>query len=97
MEATVAPHVHKYKRVILSERTGAVVFKCQIPGCKRFLARNLVIGEKSICWKCDGELVLTTENTSLAKPTHPECRGKRDAVAPIETDEAEEFMKRLGL
>ena len=68
-------HIHKYKRVLLSERTGTHVFKCQVPDCKRYLARNLVIGETSVCWKCNGSLTLTMENTSLAKPTHMECRG----------------------
>jgi len=68
-------HVHKYKRVLLSERTGRYVYKCQVPGCTRYLARNLLVGEVSCCWKCGQQLILTMENTQLAKPTHIECRG----------------------
>lgn len=100
-------HIHKYKRVILSEKTGAKVFKCQVPGCTRFLARELVVGEKSVCWNCEKELILSMENTSLAKPTHIECRGeaKKDArklndqpeLVLSGEDDMDEFLRTLGI
>lgn len=69
-------HIHKYKRVTLSKRTGAKVFKCQVPGCSRFMSRDLVIGERSQCWKCGLGIVLTRENTRVAKPTCLNCRNR---------------------
>lgn len=102
----VQDHVHKYKLVIISSRTGYKAFKCQVPGCTRFIARNLVVGEKTICWKCNNELILTMENTTLVKPTHLECRGKEilGVIAPKEfkdeldikiDDDVELFLKVL--
>lgn len=106
-------HQHKYKRILLSKRTGRYVYKCQIPGCSRFLSRELAVGEISTCWRCGGKLVLTMENTSLVKPTCLSCRGKLESVKldgeeykmPIEktsedkvVDESiEEFMKGFGI
>lgn len=103
-------HVHKYKKVLLSERTGARVFKCQVPGCSRHIARKLVVGEISECWKCGETLILTMENTRLTRPTHPDCRGRRldNIVIPndlipvrkekVSIDDAiDTFMKDLGI
>jgi len=67
-------HVHKYKRVKLPYTENFVVFKCQIPGCTTYKPRNLVIGEESICWKCNESLILDSENTYMQKPTHKYCR-----------------------
>lgn len=102
--------VHKYKRIVLSERTGTEVFKCV--NCPRFLKRELAVGEKSTCWQCGDELTLTMENTQYAKPTHVECRGKKIMVAgekilippslnkaleKEEKDDIDEFLDTLGI
>jgi hypothetical protein len=68
-------HIHKYKRITLSKRTGLQVFKCVAPICTHYVRRELAIGRVCICWKCGEELILNAENTQLAKPTHIECRG----------------------
>lgn len=84
----MSDHVHKYYRTelgktrvvrkdgkrYLEKKPGYPVFKCALPGCPHFIARELAIGRKSVCWKCNGEMVLNMENTTLKKPTHKECR-----------------------
>ena len=87
-------HVHKYQLITLGgtrvvkkdgqkhieKCSGYIVFKCMIPNCTHFISKDLVIGRKSICWKCNEPVVLNTENTRLKKPTHVECRKLREIL-----------------
>lgn len=90
-------HIHKYMRVVVNthkiirengrrkiiKQPGYEVFKCVLEGCSHYKSRELAIGAKTMCWKCGNELVLTMENTTLKKPTHPWCR-KTKTVACCE-------------
>lgn len=84
-------HIHKYERREIGgtrvvkidgkkhlEKVGNyIVYKCAIPGCTHYIARELAIGRQSICWGCEQELILDAENTTLKKPRHKQCRRKR--------------------
>ena len=87
-------HIHKYKQVTLSERTGLRVFKCQL--CPRYLKRDLVIGEQCECWTCRNTFRLTKENTTLVKPRCDECRGKV-LVVDKQEDKLDKFMRDMGI
>lgn len=67
----------KRRKLVKSETTE--VFKCAFPGCRRYLYREMAIGERSVCWRCGEELILTRENLNYKHPTHKECRKKREA------------------
>ena len=70
-------HIHKYQKAKLGN---FVVFKCMLPGCPHYIRRELVIGRESICWNCNTKMILTMANTVLKRPTHEECRGRREAA-----------------
>jgi hypothetical protein len=70
-------HIHKYLRVLLSERTGEKVFRCQLPGCRHHLPRGLAVGQLSVCWNCLNKFPLTMENTKLTRPICDLCRDLR--------------------
>lgn len=87
---------HKYRRAklgcgkkvvyqdgkrILVPTPCAEVFRCALPGCPHYKGRDMVIGQKSICWTCGQEMILTSENTRLKYPRHKDCRKKRLEVA----------------
>jgi hypothetical protein len=88
-------HIHKFMRIPLGSPHRVVykdgrrclekkesryeVFRCMIPGCTTYYPRELVIGQKSICWSCCEELILTSQNTTKKKPTHKECKKQRAA------------------
>jgi hypothetical protein len=74
----------KRKRKIV-KGPGTEIFKCVFPGCQRYLLREMAIDERTICWRCGEELVLTREALNLKHPTHKECRKKR--LPSAENDE----------
>lgn len=97
----VEKHIHKYKRIVLSERTGTKVFKCV--QCPTFKQRNLIIGEDCICWSCGNTFKLNKANTRCVHPKCNNCRFGREisevekVIAEKEEDKLEKFMKSIGL
>lgn len=94
-------HIHKYYRTVLGARKiikdengtrkiipaeGKEIFRCGIPGCTTYRPRSLVLGLKSLCWVCGEELILSTENTKLKKPTHKFCRKRKELVYSAENN-----------
>ncbi len=69
---------------------GTEVFKCQIPGCKTYKLRELAVGDLSICWRCNGELLLTMKNTMMKKPVHEECR--RSVITESDNQDFESYQ-----
>lgn len=65
----------------LVQKPKTEVFKCQIPGCSSYYHKPLAIGQRSLCWNCNEELILDSENTRLKKPTHPYCRRYKGEAA----------------
>ena len=74
-------HIHKYLRVIHNKLPGYTVFKCVIPGCTHWIRKELLLARKSICWICNTEMVLNTQDLTMKKPRHFECRRVREDVA----------------
>lgn len=87
-------HTHKYEKIILGGRKvvrdqhgfkkiiktgGYEVMKCTVPECTHYIALELAIGRKSICWVCEEEMILTKENVRNNKPIHRDCRRQRIA------------------
>ena len=85
-------HTHKYQRVILGGRKivkrdgkkyleqcgGYEVFKCMIPKCPHYKAREMLVGAASVCWHCGEEMILNAESLRLKKSTHVWCRRVRE-------------------
>lgn len=86
-------HVHKYyltqlggERIgrnekgkkILIKTEGYPIFKCANEGCTHYIQRILASGRRSICWKCNEEMIMKSYNISEKKPHHRECRKSKE-------------------
>ena len=80
-------HTHKYlalelggekivringKKKLIKEM-GYPIFKCCLNDCSHFIARNLTLGRKCICWKCSMEMEMKVYNLKQKRPHHKEC------------------------
>lgn len=65
-------HTHKYERVRLGA-SGYIVFKCTVPDCPHFINKKLVVGKKTICWRCGHEAVMTKQMAEFKKPHCRQC------------------------
>lgn len=66
-------HTHKYHRVPFFLRK---VWACALPDCSHYMPNHLeptLPGKKSICWQCEGELILDAHNMSNDKPLCNDC------------------------
>lgn len=72
------PHIHKYIRVKLGLRKRVIEYKCNLPGCRHHLPKELVVGRKSLCNYCGKEFFMDKSSIRLAKP-HCGCISKRDS------------------
>lgn len=85
-------HVHKYMKAVIGgekivrdeqgkkrliRTSGHPIMRCMLPGCPHYIAFDLALARKSICWKCGGEMILDKKALILKKPTHPACRKQR--------------------
>lgn len=72
-------HTHKYHIINLGKKGNPrKVYACARPDCTHFMPeKRMVVGKKSICWKCLEEFVLDVEviiKHPRAKPTCFNCR-----------------------
>jgi hypothetical protein len=66
--------IHKYHKV----NTGfTTLWACAHPTCSHYMPKhieNMIQGKASICWECDGEMVLDTDALRMDKPICLNCR-----------------------
>lgn len=71
-------HTHKYiLRDIGTKEKPRKVYCCALPDCTHFMPQKvLVIGKKSICWKCNTEFTIPKElvDTDRVKLKCTKCR-----------------------
>lgn len=97
----VAAHAgpHKYRRLRLKSRQERgkpyYIFKCQLPGCTTFKARDIVVGDETLCWKCGKPFQMTYAATYLAKPHCPSCTDSKKG-GPSVSDIESNLDKILG-
>ena len=70
-------HVHKYLRVKLGKK-GYTVYKCMQDGCTHYIRAELVIGNHTICWRCNREVKMTQPMAKQKKPHCLECTRTRE-------------------
>ena len=78
-------HIHKYHHI---ELNFGKVWACALPDCSHYMPphiEQMVIGRNSICWKCDGKMILDPINM---KDEHPIC----NECASINRVRIEEFI-----
>ena len=80
-------HTHKYlltklggehiiwengkKKLIIDK--GYPIFKCSLPNCTHFVAKNLGLGRIVLCNVCNQEMEMKIYNLNQKKPHHKEC------------------------
>lgn len=67
-------HTHKYHQVVLPVM--GKVWACALPECTHHMPPHyapLVEGKNSLCWKCNGPMVLHAENMEQEKPICDDC------------------------
>ena len=92
-------HVHKYIRVKLGDKEH-IVFKCALPNCPHNLAKDLVEGRLSICWRCNEAFVITKAQINLKRPHCLNCtkykKVKKEKVVEVK-DRLKELIEKRGL
>lgn len=87
----VLNHIHKYIASVLGgekirrdengnkkliKTAGYPIYKCTLDGCSHFAPRSAVLGNRTICWRCEKEMFMKTYNLNEVRPHHRECRRK---------------------
>jgi hypothetical protein len=65
-------HVHRYERVDIGVNKKYEVYKCTLPDCPHYISEALVVGRKSICWRC-GNVFTIQKNLLFKKPHCSDC------------------------
>lgn len=93
-------HHHRYIRKLLGK--DYIVYACNLPGCKHYIAANLVEGKLALCPKCDKTFIVTKDMVYKGrekKVLHcKDCNrptwNKRHVKKEIDIDN---FLKNLGV
>jgi hypothetical protein len=90
----ILKHVHRYQRRNIAKSQGKtyLVYYCSLPDCNHYLVPELVVGKKSICWKCGEAFILTADLARLAKPHCKKC-GTQGTKRVEDSKTMEEFLK----
>ena len=69
-------HVHKFKR--LTYKSGNQIFFCALPDCNKKISTALVLGKRSLCWRCGQEFLMSDYSLRLAKPHCDSCHKPKE-------------------
>ena len=88
-------HVHRYQRTNIAKQQGKKyeVYRCSLPDCNHYLVPELVVGKKSVCWRCGETFILVADLARLAKPHCKACTKTEDPLPSIDLD----FLRDLGI
>lgn len=90
---TKEKHLHKYLFIVLGDErigrdsnnkkiiikvAGYPVFKCVF--CTRYLTPKLTLGELTLCWRCEKEMIMKSYNLKEKKPHHRDCRKIKELI-----------------
>jgi hypothetical protein len=87
-------HIHKLKRV--TYKSGNSIFFCTLPDCPYKSKTELVLGKRSICWRCNEPFIMNDYSLRLAKPHCENCHKPKnidDIKDPIKDDVIDNDMK----
>lgn len=84
---TKTPHIHKLKRV--RYKSGNTVFFCALPDCNYKSNPSLVLGKRSLCWRCGEPFIMNEYALRLAKP---HCEGCHKPKSEVDKNEIESMV-----
>ena len=76
-------HIHKYYR----KRMGKdyKVYACALPDCSHYIAADLIVGKKTVCWVCGRvTIVYRDSNGVLARPHCKSCTKRKTEEETID-------------
>jgi hypothetical protein len=91
--AKPANHLHKYKKVNLSETGEYLVYKCMKPACSHYVPIKLSEGKLCECNRCGEPMIITksvlthSNNKPMARPHCTGCikrKNEKDVAALAE-------------
>lgn len=91
----MAKHVHKFKKVKLGRGKDYVVYACTLPDCTTYYPSELIVGKRSICWRCGEPFIITANLKNLTKLHCRNCtseKGGREATPRGKVTEISEEM-----
>jgi len=71
-------HVHKLKRI--KYKSGNSIFFCVLPDCSFKINNVLVLGKRSLCWRCGESFIMDEYSLRLSKPHCPGCHHSKNDV-----------------
>src|SRR5580692_1622875 len=74
-------HTHKLKR--LRYKSGNVIFFCALPDCSFKINIQLVLGKRSICWRCGNDFIMSEYSLRLAKPHCKACHHPKNEPSEV--------------
>ncbi len=81
---TKSTHIHKFKR--LKYKTGNIIFFCSLPDCTYKTNIALVLGKRSICWRCGEPFLMSEYSLRLAKPHCENCHKPKNDPESLDSE-----------
>jgi hypothetical protein len=88
-------HVHKLKR--LRYKSGNEIFFCALPDCSFKTNTSLVLGKRSICWRCGNEFIMNEYSLRLAKPHCDDCHKPKREYAEVDITKLPSFPENRAI
>ena len=82
----VINHVHKYLRVRSYRDRKYITWRCVLPTCTHTIAHAFISGKESVCWKCEGKMLMSGRALQRERPTCERCRGIKQQKALEKVD-----------
>ena len=92
-------HICKFRR--LRYKSGNEIFFCALPDCPKKMNPALLLGKRSLCWRCGNEFIMNEYSLRLAKPHCSNCHKPKidrivfDTDSDTRIDEPIETMQSL--
>jgi len=98
---TKTTHIHKLKR--LKYKSGNTVFFCALPDCNFKTNISLVLGKRSLCWRCGEPFIMNEYSLRLSKPHCDNCHKTKKEVpwihepSEVEKEATKELVESISL
>jgi hypothetical protein len=76
-------HIHKYHRITLKF---GQIWACALPTCNHHMPNvyeETLPGKASLCWKCDGQFILTEDKMKDDQPLCNDCKPSLQSIGEI--------------
>src|SRR5690348_7915099 len=92
-------HAHRLK-LHTYKKSGYKIYFCTLPDCNYKVKRELVLGKRAICWRCNKEFIMNENSIRLVRPHCDDCKGTKEIKVtipiefPVEAEKVTTDLKR---